>query len=78
LIATIAMPSRAHEFVNFPSHDAAFSGVCVMSDVANTPLKPNAKRDTRTDNQAFAQVEKWMAMIREIDREPQPQRKHAD
>jgi hypothetical protein len=49
-----------------------------MSDVANTPLKPNAKRDTRTDNQAFAQVEKWMAMIREIDREPQPERKHAD
>jgi hypothetical protein len=49
-----------------------------MSDVADAPFQPNAKRDTRTDHQAFVQVEKWMAMIREIDREPQPERKRAD
>ena len=40
--------------------------------------KPSAKRDARTDEQAFAQVEKWMAMIREIDREPQTDHKRAD
>ena len=35
-----------------------------MSDIADTSSKPSAKRDARTDEQAFAQVEKWMAMIR--------------
>ena len=65
------MSGRAHEFVNFASHDAAFSGVCRMSDIDDASSKPGAKRDARTDDQAFAQVEKWMAMIREIDREPQ-------
>jgi hypothetical protein len=69
---------RAHEFVNFGSHDAAFSGVCRMSDVDDASSKPGAKRDARTDNQAFTQVEKWLAMIREIDREPQPERKRAE
>jgi hypothetical protein len=49
-----------------------------MSDVDDAPFKPNAKRETRTHNQAFVQVEKWMAMIREIDREPQPERKRAE
>ena len=49
-----------------------------MSDIADTSSKPNAKRDERTDKQAFAQVEKWMAMIREIDREQQPEHKRAD
>ena len=42
-----------------------------MSDIADTSSKPNAKRDERTDKQAFAQVEKWMAMIREMSREQQ-------
>ena len=49
-----------------------------MSDIADTSSKPSAKRDARTDEQAFAQVEKWMAMIREIDREPQTDHKRAD
>jgi hypothetical protein len=49
-----------------------------MSDVTDASFKPGTKRDTRTENQAFIQVEKWMAMIREIDREPQPERKRAD
>jgi hypothetical protein len=48
------------------------------SDIADTSSKPSAKRDARTDEQAFAQVEKWMAMIREIDREPQTDHKRAD
>ena len=46
--------------------------------IRETSSKPNAKRDERTDEQAFTQVEKWMAMIREIDREPQAERKRAD
>jgi hypothetical protein len=49
-----------------------------MSDIADTSSKPNAKRDERTDKQAFAQVEKWMAMIHEIDRGPQTDHKRAD
>ena len=47
-----------------------------MADIAESS-KPR-KRDERTDKQAFAQVEKWMAMIREIDREPQTDHKRAD
>jgi len=42
-----------------------------MSDIAESSSKPGSKRDERTDKQAFAQVEKWMAMIREISRERQ-------
>jgi hypothetical protein len=49
-----------------------------MSDVDDASSKPGAKRDARTDNQAFTQVEKWLAMIREIDREPPPERKRAE
>jgi hypothetical protein len=49
-----------------------------MSDIADTSPNPSAPRDERTDKQAFAQVEKWMAMIREIDQERQPEHKRAD
>ncbi len=40
--------------------------------------KPSSKRDARADKQAFNQVEKWMAMIREIDQDRQPEPKRAD
>ena len=49
-----------------------------MSDIADTSSKPNTKRDERTDKQAFAQVEKWMAMIRQIDQDRQPEPERAD
>ena len=49
-----------------------------MSDIAESSSEPCSKRNERTDKQAFAQVEKWMAMIREIDREPQTDHKRAD
>lgn len=49
-----------------------------MSDIANPSSEPSTKPDERTDKQAFAQVEKWMAMIREIDQERQTERKRAD
>jgi hypothetical protein len=49
-----------------------------MSDIAESSAKPSSKRDERTDKQAFAQVEKWMAMIREIDQDRQPKPKRAD
>jgi len=55
-----------------------------MSEIAETQSRPIPKRDDLrdkdlrgkdladkdlTDKQAFAQVEKWMAMIRELDYE---------
>ena len=49
-----------------------------MSDIADTSSKPSTKRDERTDKRAFDQVEKWMAMIREIDQERQTEHKRAD
>jgi hypothetical protein len=48
-----------------------------MPDIADASSKPDPKREARANNQALAQVEKWMAMIREIDREPPPERKRA-
>jgi hypothetical protein len=49
-----------------------------MSDIAESSSEPCSKRNERTDKQAFAQVEKWMAMIREIDQDRQPEPKRAD
>jgi hypothetical protein len=42
-----------------------------MSDTADSQPKPAAPRGSAADKQAFAQVEKWMAIIREISRERQ-------
>jgi len=42
-----------------------------MSETAETPSKPQATRSERADKQAIAQVEKWMAIIREISHERQ-------
>ncbi len=41
-----------------------------MSDILATPTKPTASRKAAADLRALAQVEKWMATIREISREP--------
>ena len=49
-----------------------------MADIAESSSKPHGKRDQRTDKQAFTQVEKWMAMIREIDQDRQAEPKRAD
>jgi hypothetical protein len=49
-----------------------------MSDIAEPSSKPRGKRDERNDQQAFNQVEKWMAMIREIDQERQTERERMD
>jgi hypothetical protein len=38
---------------------------------ADTQAKPNATRGETADQRAFSQVEKWMAIIREISRERQ-------
>jgi len=47
-----------------------------MSEIADTRSGTTARRDDdQADKQAFAQVEKWMAMIREIDAERQAQTK---
>jgi hypothetical protein len=43
-----------------------------MSETADTQSKPATMRGT-SDKQALAQVEKWMAIIREISRERQGQ-----
>jgi hypothetical protein len=49
-----------------------------MSDIAEPSSKPRTKSDERSDKQAFTQVERWLAMIREIDRERQTERERAD
>ena len=47
-----------------------------MSEIADTQSGTTTRRDDeQADKRAFAQVEKWMAMIREIDAEPQAQTK---
>ena len=46
-----------------------------MSEIADTPSPQTARRDDRADKQAFAQVEKWMGMIREISNERRAQTK---
>jgi len=46
-----------------------------MSEAAATQSKPIAVRDNSCDKQALAQVEKWMAMIRELSRERQAETK---
>lgn len=51
-------------------------GGCVMSEAAETEpaqSNPTTKRNNQADRQAFAQVEKWMAMIRELSLERQAQ-----
>lgn len=42
-----------------------------MSEAAYTPPKSHSNRGDSADQRAFAQVEKWMAIIREISRERQ-------
>jgi len=37
-----------------------------MSDSLAVPTKPSPARSSATDTRALAQVEKWMALIREI------------
>jgi hypothetical protein len=47
-----------------------------MSEIADMQSRSTGRRDDdQSDKQAFAQVEKWMAMIREIDEERQVQTK---
>ena len=48
-----------------------------MSETADTQSQPTTRRDDQADKRAFAQVEKWMAMIREISHERQAQTKLA-
>jgi hypothetical protein len=40
-----------------------------MSEVMPTPPKPKPIQSAPADAKAFAQAEKWMAVIREIGRE---------
>jgi hypothetical protein len=49
-----------------------------MSEITDTQSSPATRRDDQADKQAFAQVEKWMAMIREISDERQAQTKRDD
>jgi len=40
-----------------------------MAEAADKQVNPIATRRDQADKKAFAQVEKWMAIIREISRE---------
>ena len=46
-----------------------------MSEAAAMQSKPIAIQGNSSDKQALAQVEKWMAMIRELSRDRQAQTK---
>jgi hypothetical protein len=46
-----------------------------MSEAAAMQSKPIAMRGNSSDQQVLAQVEKWMAMIRELSRELQAETK---
>ena len=48
-----------------------------MFEIAPPPSRPATSRDARADKQAFAEVEKWMAMIRELGRERQSMQSEA-
>jgi hypothetical protein len=51
---------------------APLSGeMSVMSENLNTPTKSTPARSGASDLHMLARVEKWMAMIREINREQQ-------
>ena len=46
-----------------------------MSETTDTQSKPSAIRGHSSDEQILVQVEKWMAMIRELGRERQAETK---
>ena len=46
-----------------------------MSEIADMQSKPSSMRGYASDERVLAQVEKWMAMIREISREQQAETK---
>jgi hypothetical protein len=48
---------------------AANRSTAIMSETVDTQPKPKAIRRDSADGHILAQVEKWMAMIREISRE---------
>ena len=80
MIATIGLPISAQETDNFiVDNDGLDVGCakCPKSPIRNRERAPDAT-DDQVDKRAFAQVEKWMAMIREIDAEPQAQTKRDD
>ncbi len=52
-----------------------FGEVSVMSETLATPTKESYARNGSTDLRIIARVEKWMAMIREINREQQTESK---
>ncbi len=41
----------------------------LMSETITAPPKPQSTRSGPADKDAFAQVEKWMAIIREVSQE---------
>ena len=75
LTVIIGLPTEAQETVKFVCKDHALDrSNRVMSEIAETESRPIPKQDgfrakDLLDKQAFAQVEKWMAMIRELDYE---------
>jgi len=44
-------------------------GERLMSETVTAPPRPKSARSGCADKAAFAQIEKWMALIREVSRE---------
>ena len=69
------MSDGAQEIVNFVCDNGVHNGMQpigaapTMPATVNTQPKPKSMHGDSADGQILAQVEKWMAMIREISRE---------
>jgi len=75
LTLTIRNSDATQELVNFicdngiPDWIAEFERR-MMSETLAMPTRPAATRGSAADTRVLAQVEKWMAVIREIKQEP--------
>ncbi|MGB6622967.1 MAG: hypothetical protein WBE57_21705, partial [Xanthobacteraceae bacterium] len=73
LTLTLRKPHALQELVKFVCNNGStnvplFAGV-FMSDNLAVPMKSAAPRSLAADTRILAQVEKWMALIREIKQE---------
>jgi hypothetical protein len=78
LTLTIGISGVTHEMVNVVcdngilQRNASIGVRHIMSATVTTQPKPTSTRGAAGDGRILAQVEKWMAMIREISREQMP------
>ena len=75
LTLTIRNSHAPQELVNFVCDNGTHHWIAeferrTMSETLAAPTKPATPRGSAADTRVLAQVEKWMAVIREIKQEP--------